>query len=398
MTLKRGLDLGGSDVRVGRTQHDIAIFDSKCAEIPVDAPTKDYLEESSNYSDFIIRKHPMTGLMGRRFVRDDVINHYNGTPMYCDNQSVKVSQEITYINAAYALAYSLIKTYDTDVDLLVGACIPTSEFYSDSDLVTTFKSGLTGDFEVYFPIVDKTVRFTINDGDIKVVPEGVVAIYQFSKIKSFREGLTLVVDVGKRSTDITVLKKFLPSGRSAVSRTKGGINIEAFVRGEMERDGLLLNNEDVAKLVCNRYFINNGELEDVTDIVYQCGNDKDALTMTLQKRYGTCTAEMLDQCLNRYFTKFGSDVQEVTPYVVKAKKFFAASLKEDIIDVLSRDMQNLSSVNNIVPMGRPFIGDTSNPNNLVSMLKDELKCKADFRVVPNLGTANVAEIMAVMGN
>ena len=57
MTLKRGLDLGGSDVRVGRTQHDIAIFDSKCAEIPADAPTKDYLDDSSNYSDFIIRKH-----------------------------------------------------------------------------------------------------------------------------------------------------------------------------------------------------------------------------------------------------------------------------------------------------------------------------------------------------
>lgn len=394
----RGLDLGGSECRLGISKDEIVIIPSPCLEIEADAPVKDYLAQECSKDDFVIEVHPMRSLCGRRFVREDTIDHYNGRLLYCDNQTEKSVQEITYINAAYALAISGLRDNLDDFEVETGICIPTSEYYSDEDFVSKLKQGLTGHFKLYFPLLNKHVEFNIADGGVKVTPEGVVAAMQFAKEPSFREGITLIIDVGKRSTDITLLKNFKPIGRSAVSRPIGGVNIEAYVRGEMEREGLLLNTEQVSKLLTRRYIIKDGNLIDVTELVFDAGANPEKVKMALFHEYTEVTDADVNNAMNKYFIKQGSSINDVSAFVTEAKSVFASNVKRDITDVLDREMLTISAVNNIVPIGRVFGGDLAYSGNLVHILMEELNCTAGVYPPTNLATANVQAIMAVMGN
>lgn len=398
MVVKRGLDLGGSDIRLGLSKDHIVVLPSTCLEIDINAPVKEYLADDCKYDDFIIENHPKSTLCRRRFVRSDVMDHYNGETLYCDNQSEKCEQEITYINAAYALAYACASKGENDVVVNVGICIPTSEYYADTDYVSELKRGLAGSFTICFPLAGERIEFQIPEEGIRVTPEGVVAALSFSQESTFREGLTVIVDAGHRSTDITILKNFKPIGRSAVSRPIGGINIEAYVRGEMEREGILLNTEQVHKILTNRYIIKNGELIDVTEMIASAGRDPEKVKLALFHYYTDVTEADINNAMNEYFIKLGSDIKNVTGFVTEAKRVFASSIRRDINDVLAREMLNISAINNLVPIGRPFSGDLENDTNLVRILTRELGCKAKVYPPSNLATANVSAIMAVMDN
>lgn len=399
--IKRGMDLGGSQVRYGVSKDLIKTQAAKCMEIPINAPVKDYASKDV-LSDFIIRRHPMAQLCGRRFVRDDAMDHYKGNVLYCDNQAVKVKQEVTYINAAYVIAQDCYLQYFDEQDVQITACIPTSEFYSEDSLVDGFKENLTGAFELEFPRVNKTITFTIQPGDVKAVPEGVVAVYKYANEPGFCDGVTCVIDVGHRSTDITLLKNFLPQGNSAVSRPKGGINIVSFVRSALERDNILLNTEEIEYALSHRYVNQKGRLEDVTDIVNSCNNDKEEVKSALLSRFGMVTPQELDDAMNKYYIRQGSGVFDMTRYVTSAKKAFFSSIKEDIIDVLAVEMQNITSINNIVPIGRIFSGDIESEDNAVNILMNTLypnqSADARAKVYTNgsLALANIQEIMKLI--
>lgn len=396
--IKCGLDLGGSQVRYGVTADCIRVIEAKTMEISPDAPTKDYASDDV-LSDFIIRKHPMVRLCGRRFVRGDAMDHYKGTVLYCDNQTVKVEQEITYINAAYEIARDCMLQYYDDQEVQITACIPTSEYYSEGSLVSDFKTNLTGEFEIEFPRSNKSVSFTVSPGNVRVTPEGVVAVYKYGNKDEFREGITCVIDVGHRSTDITLLKNFAPIGNSAVSRTKGGINVISFIRSAMERDNTLLNTEEVEQALSHRFIIKDDKLVDVTDLVDKAGNDKEALKAMLLSQYGTVTPADTDNAMNKYFVRQGAGITDITSYVTAAKKAFCASLKDDIIDVLAVEMRNIASINNIVPIGRLFTGDPESPDNAINILMDVLypgqnsNSRARVYSSGNLALANIKEIM-----
>lgn len=393
--IKRGIDLGGSTVRLGVRPDYVIEWPAKVLEIPVDAPVKDYASDDV-LADFVIRKHPMKQLENRRFVRDDLINHYQGHILFCDNQEPKVYQEITYINAAYALAAEACLNFYQDQDTSLVACIPTSEYFTEGDFVNTFKSNLTGEFEVYFPKTHSEVRFTINPGDVRVTAEGVVAVYKYGKKQEFRESVTLIVDVGHRSTDITILKNFKPVGNTAVSRPKGGMNIAAFVKSSLERDGILLNTEEVEHMLCTRYIVVDNNLIDVTDKVIKVGKDKDAVKSALFDVVSLVTTEIVDQAMNRYYVKRGTDIKDMTEYVTKAKQMFCASVKADVIDVLASDMMNLTAINNVVPIGRAFSGDIESENNMVYILMKELGIEATVYADDNMSTANIVEIAKLL--
>lgn len=395
-TLSRGLDLGGSEVRIGITENEIYPWPAKCMEIAPDAPIKTYLGDESSYDDFIIVKHPLKVLEGRRFVRNDVIDHFNGKAVYCDNQSPKTMQEATYINAAHAVARIAAEKGDNDFITKLGVCIPTSEFYADIDYVSEMRNRLIGDYTIKFPLVGLEINYQVPEGGVVITPEGVVAVYAYSKIPSFREGITLIVDVGERSTDITILKNFKPIGQSAASRPIGGVNIEAYVRSEMEKDGILLNADQVSKLLTHRYIITDTDLVDVTDVVTAAGSNVESVKQGIFTKCNRVTDADVDNAMNHYFIKQGDKIKDVTDYVIDAKEVFASSAREAINEVLNKSMYNIAAVNNFVPIGRAFSGSVTSESSLVRILVEELHCTATVYQPENLATANVASIMAAM--
>ena len=166
--------------------------------------------------------------------------------MVTDNQSTKVEQDSTYVNAVYSIACELLGSGVINDTARVGICIHIAEFYSDRfDYAELLKQGLEGDHEVCFPLLIKTVKFTINPSHVNVFPEGVVAAFRFARDMNFVKGVTLIIDAGYRSTDITILKAFKPLGRGARSIPVGGINLEAILIGELERVGVMATREEV---------------------------------------------------------------------------------------------------------------------------------------------------------
>lgn len=400
--IKCGLDLGGSKLRYGVSRNLIRVMDSKVLEIEPSAPVKEYASDDT-LSDFVIVKHPMTSLCGRRFVRGDALDNYRGDVLFCDNQDSKCNQEITYINAAYGIAQDCVLNYYNEQEVQVTACIPTAEYFSEEGLIEKFKNNLTGEYEIKFPRINQTVTFTVLPGNVTVTPEGVVAAYHYAYVDGFARGVTLIIDVGSRSTDITVLRNFKPIGNSAVSRTKGGMNIISIVRSSLERDSILLNSDEIAYAFEHRYIIQDGKLVDVTDIVSNCINVEDAKAALLTK-FGIATTTDVDNALNKYYIRQGSGFLDITPYVTKAKKVFCSSVKNDILEVLSTDMSSLASVNNILPMGRSFFGDVSSPDNMANILMQTLypaqdgedKHRAQLYADISWSLGNIQEIMNVV--
>lgn len=398
--VSRGMDLGGSQTRIGSTKQDISVIDSAYMEISINAPVKEYIQDK--YSDFIIEKHPLETLCGRRFVRGEAMDHYHGKIFVCDNQSNKVEQEPIYANVAYAIAKDLDKTYKYLTEVELGVCIPTSEFYSDKkDYPEVFKQHVSGDYSVFFPLLNRRITFTIAKNSIKVFPEGVVAAFKFKNDSQFVNGITLIVDVGYRSSDITVLNRFKPVGKSAVSRPKGGINIEAALMAELERDNILVSREEVRTALCSKYMYSGGKYVDITEVYNEfIGDPEETRRASMIKALRDSGIETTEDALitaeKSNYINHENTMKDITRQVVSAKKTFASSIKSDIVDVLATQMLNLASVNNIMPIGRPFTGGVSDENSLAAILCKELGSNLRYYSVPSLGTANVEEIIGVM--
>lgn len=397
----RGLDLGGSQVRVGEKITSIDSINSTYMEISANSPVKAYITD--RFSDFIIEEHPMASLVGRRFVRGEGMDHYQGNVFVCNNQTNKVEQETVYANASYALAKSLTGNYHAGDEVSLGVCIPTSEFYSDKkDYPELFKNCMAGTHTVFFPIANRRISFVVSRDYLKVFPEGVVAAFRFKTDMSFVSGISLIVDVGYRSTDITILRRFKPVGKSAVSRPIGGINIEAGILAELERNNILVSREDVQTALCRRYLFHNGVYEDITDIIrkfisYPDDVRRDSALAALGERGISTTAEALATAERSSYINHENAMLDITAEVTEIKRAFVSNVRTSIIDVLATQMLNLASVNNIMPIGRPFEGGLAVDNSLASILCEELGSKLRYYSVPDLGTANIEGILGVIG-
>lgn len=399
--MKRGMDLGGSQLRMG-DGYNITTLDANVLEIAPSSKIKEYIQDKC--SDFIVENHPHTKLQGRRFVRDEAMDHYHGREIICDNQTTKSEQEILYINISYALARDIC-THNLDVTedtIQIGICIPTSEYYSDQkDYPELVKQNLAGTHTIYFPLQDKRVSFDIHQTDIRIAPEGVVAAFKYKKDVNFLNGVTMIVDVGYRSTDITIMEKFHPIGKSAVSRPKGGINLEAAIVADLERSGILVSKDEIKEALRANYLVNGSTLFDASKeiqmAVSQAPYDWENKAVEILSANGiNATKDEVINARRTFWIMQGVKPLDITQTVVTAKANFAASLRRDVVDVLATQMINISSVNNLLPIGRPFSGDPKDPNCLTSLLLAELGGNLHKYDVPNLATANVEEVISIL--
>lgn len=399
----RGVDAGGSQTRIAKNKNEILFIKSPCMEIPVDAPVKGHIIKNAAL-DFVVKKSPCEALLGRRFVRDEACNQYNGDILVCDNTEVKVLQEITYINILYAIAVDCVNRGLNDESFFIGLCIPAAEYYDDeNDRIGEVKDNLAGDTAIYFPMLDRTIRFHIDKKNIGVVAEGVVAAFRFQTDRNFVYKNSLIIDVGYRSTDITILMNFDPVGAGAASRPIGGINLEANIQSKLERDNIFVSTEVIQKALSTIYVVDKttDELIDVTDyiMVAKESNASDylnkALDLARQDSFDF-TRGQLEVAVRSHYLISNAETIDITPYVHAAKEVFVDVVYKAALNVAAAKMLNIGDISNVFCVGRPFSGDPEDQYNLVNLLRRSFRNDINMYVVPDAGTANVVEIVNLL--
>lgn len=399
----RGVDAGGSQTRVAKNKKEIVFVKSPCMEIFVDAPTKGHIIKNPTL-DFIIKKSPCSSIVGRRFVREEAFNQYTGDVLVCDNTEVKVLQEITYINILYGLAVDCINRGYNDEHFYIGLCIPAAEYYDDkNDRINEVKENLAGDTYIYFPIMDKTIRFHIDKKDIGVVAEGVVAAFRYQADRNFVYKNTIIFDVGYRSTDITIMLNFDPVGAGAASRPIGGINLEANIQSRLERDNIFVSTDVIQKALTTIYVIDKPtyELVDVTDYVTMAKDDEvsdylDRAVELAKLDSIFVTRGQLEVAVKSHYIISNADTVDITEYVHDAKDTFVDAIYKAGLNVAAAKMLNIGDISNVFCVGRPFNGDMEDPFNLVNLLRARFRNDVNMYVVPDAGVANVVEIVNLL--
>lgn len=398
----RGIDAGGSGTRIAKSETDIYRSPSVCMEIPLGAPSKEHIIDNK-LLDFVIKKCPREDLVDRRFVKQDAMNQYNGDVLVCDNQDAKVLQDITYVNILYAIAADCVRRSINDEEFKIGVCIPAAEYYDDkNDRIGEIKNNLVGATAIYFPMLDRTIRFQINRNNIGVVAEGVIAAFRFKRDRSFVMKNTVVVDVGYRSTDITVLLSFKPVGASAASRPIGGINLEANIQSQLERDNIFVTTSAVQTALSTTYVVSDDgqELVDITPYIEQVSMADDAVARVIDLMAAdglTYGRAQVEKAMRSHYLVQGQDIVDITSYVHNAKDVFVDAVYRAIVDVVNAKMMNINDMSNILCIGRPFSGDKNDPKNLINMLSAKFKDGINMYTVPDAGTANVVEIIKLLG-
>lgn len=399
---KRGIDAGGSMTRIAKSETDIYRSPSVCMEIPLDAPSKAHIIDNK-LLDFVVKKCPCESLVDHRFVKQDAMNQYNGDVLVCDNNKVKVLQKITYLNIFYAIAVDCIRRDINDEEYQIGVCIPAAEYYDDkNDRAGQLKDSLAGATAIYFPMLDRTIRFQINRNNIGIVAEGVAAAFRFKRDRTFVLKNSVVVDVGYRSTDITVLMKYKPVGASAASRPVGGINLEANIQSQLERDNIFVTTQAVQDALSTTYVVDESgsELTDITPYIEQAANSDDVVSKVVDLmiadglEYGRAQVE---EAMRSHYLVRGQDVVDITEYVHSAKEVFVDTIYRAITDVVNAKMMNIGDISNVLCVGRPFGGDKKDPFNMINMLASKFVDGINMYAVPDAGTANVVEIIKLLG-
>ena len=93
----------------------------------------------------------------------------------------------------------------------------------------------------------------------------------------------------------------------------------------------------------------------------------------------------------------GQSVVDITEYVHTAKGIFVDACFKAITDVANAKMMNVNDISNVLCVGRPFSGDPDDDYNMVNMLHSKFKEDVNMYSVPDAGTANVVEIVGLLG-
>lgn len=348
-SVKLGLDLGGSDARFRFAEGEEGISKIISQHIEISTEARVFETIHDKMSDFLIHEAPHKPIVGRRFARGEAQDFFSGLKAQVDNQSLKVDQDSTYVNASHAMAihaYNLLQEDpNQELRLTVGVAIPTSEFYSDA--VDRVKERLIGKHTIEFKILGRKVEFHVDRAFI--FPEGVIALLQMAAGEYgtlLRTKTGLIIDAGRRSTDVTIIREMKPNARSARSLPLGGISLESNVSSELEKAGYMPSPYGITKAIAT----------------------------------GT-----MDH---------GSTEVPAGQYVQTAKEYLATDINEKLRNVYSSAGISVNELNYIVYLGRCFAteGESNSPEytgDLGALLMKEINVPLIRIDVENLETANV---------
>lgn len=263
------LDLGRSGIRMlGKKDNIYRVFESDFIEIDMETETR---YDGNIYDDFIILEAPKESIKNKRYVKGSSMDFYHAVSKRADNTELKIAQDNSYINFAYAIATNILKKgFSTaTTEIRCGLCIPSSEYFSENG--KKMKGQLTGTYKIKFPMLgDKIVIFKIEGDKLAIMPEGVIALVPLMKTKNkakVQSNVVVVLDVGHGSTDVTIAVNGKPSGNSSRSFSIGGVTIQANVSRLLEEKGYGASKGNVVSAIKYGWIKQGLVYVDVSDCV-----------------------------------------------------------------------------------------------------------------------------------
>lgn len=251
-----GLDLGGSGLRARDEHSGLQTFPSQYERV-ADSSRVHKGDIKDVFSDFTIISSPYIPANGHRYARGEATEYLRGVSSQVDNATLKVDQISTYVNATHAMAIKVAQSGLVNPTVTVGVCIPTSEYHSTgSDRI---KERLAGTYTVKFSLTDEIVKFTVET--VYVYPEGVIALASLLRNKELLQLITtrtgVIIDGGRRSTDVTVMKNGRPIAGAARSLPIGGLNLEALTAIELETAGYMVSGDSLTCAIAEGYIMDS---------------------------------------------------------------------------------------------------------------------------------------------
>lgn len=305
--MKAGFDFGRTHVRE-MVEGKLNVFSSSYKELVMDAMIREDAENLTG--DFIIKECPWKEIEGRRYAKGNMATFHVGIEEHADGGDLKTYQNETYINTAYSLAEAILrnefKTFNEEI--LLGICVPATEFYSECK--DKIKENLSGIYRVEFPVLKKSVSFQIKKTNVIVSSEG-GASFVFARggkdLQAIKTSNVMIIDCGHGSFDVMVCKAGKPDGSTARSFPIGGMTLEGLVGSALERMRIA-DSKDNIKSAIEKGFVMQG-------------NVKKAVGVQIQ------------QC----------------------KRMLAKALVQSMKKALVPAMMSETEINNFMPMGRCFI-------------------------------------------
>lgn len=268
--MKAGFDFGRTHVRE-IVEGKLNVFSSSYKELVLDAMIREDAENLTG--DFIIKECPWKEIEGRRYAKGNMSTFHVGIEEHADGGDLKTYQNETYINTAYSLAEAILredfKTFNEEI--LLGVCVPATEFYSECK--DKIKDNLTGIYRIEFPVLKKSVSFQIKRSNIIVSSEG-GASFVFAKkgkdAQAIKSSVVMIIDCGHGSFDVMVCKGGKPDGSTARSFPMGGMTLEGLVGSALERMRIADSRDNIKSAIENGYVMQGNIKKPVGAQIQQC--------------------------------------------------------------------------------------------------------------------------------
>ena len=387
--LKLGMDMGGSEFRlVDGTS--IERFETDIKEIDINSVSNER-DIEDDLLDMIIESHPNTRFAGRRFVKGEAMGFYKGRLLTQDNSAFKVEQDTIYINCIYAIArYLTLNKSREGEPLKTTVLLPVTEYFKKTpDLVEKLKSELAGNITVKFPMRNnKTVTFKLEKQNIRVGGEGMVTLMKYKSLPGFESGIKIIIDTGKDTTDITLVKGTEILGYASASERIGGSNIESIVLNALNKREIAVSREAVRKALCSNYILRDGVLVDETEKVagargfYKEKEVPSALTLD------GFSEEEIHSLLHKFYIMDGATPTDIIEEVVDAKRRIAKTMYDSIKSAFDTQMLHINEASMLICLGRPFTGLVTDNDCLANLLANNFQKKIITVQVDNPHLAN----------
>lgn len=387
--LKLGMDMGGSEFRL-TDGVSIERFETDIKEIDVNSVSNER-DIEDDLLDMVIESHPNKRFAGRRFVKGEAMGFYKGRLLTQDNSAFKVEQDTIYINCIYAIArYLTLNKSREGEPLKTTVLLPVTEYFKKTpDLVEKLKSELAGNITVRFPMRNnKTVTFKLDKQSIRVGGEGMVTLMKYKNLPGFESGIKIIIDTGKDTTDITLVKGTEILGYASASERIGGSNIESIVLNALNKREIAVSREAVRKALCSNYILKDDILVDETAKVAKARETYKEKEVPSALTLEGFSEEDVNSLLHKFYIMDGAAPTDITEEVVDAKRRIAKTMYDSIKSAFDTQMLHINEASMLICLGRPFTGLVTDSDCLANLLANNFQKKIITVQVDNPHLAN----------
>lgn len=241
---KIGIDIGGSSTKVAASYNGNLVqisFDSKIGIGMGDIKIDPLLDTGDMH--FVLDD-------GTVILKEDAILKNNCMIQNIAPESLKHQQQAFKYNLLYALLI-LQERHNFPIDnVKIVFTLPPKEAYAGASQV--LRQQLKGEYKIQLPYKDnKEVVIKLDETSVAgVIPEGVASKANINKADISKvSGNALVVDIGRRSTEIVVLRQGRAIEKSAVTIDHGTHNLESNILTILRNSNIVTSENNILDIM-----------------------------------------------------------------------------------------------------------------------------------------------------